>query len=71
MLRDYNLDPPNGPDGGDPCAECGQEIGEECFEVEGTFKCAGIPPTYVCSPKCRSEYLQGYADHMMDQHDWD
>jgi len=69
MLRDYNLDPPDGPDVGDPCAECGEPIEDECIYV-------GLPgprllgPIYVCSTECRSEYLQGYADHMMDQHDW-
>ena len=69
-MNEPSLDPPSGPDGGDPCSECGEEIGEECFYVAIPGpRLAG--PVYVCSTECRSEYLQGYADHMMDQHDWD
>ena len=72
MIGEPSLDPPNGPDGGDPCAECGKEMDDEFFEIEGTFKCAGVPPVYVCSTECRAQYLNGWADSVMDNEwEWD
>jgi hypothetical protein len=68
-MNEPSLDPPNGPDVGDPCAECGEPI-DEHFEVEipGPRLLGAI---YVCSPRCQEEYLQGYADYLIDEHDWD
>jgi len=70
MLRDYNLNPPNGPDVGDPCKECGEPIDGEHIPVELPGpRLAG--PVYVCSDDCLREYLIGWADHVLDDNDWD
>jgi hypothetical protein len=66
MLGDYNLDPPEAPDMGDDCLECGLPIEGEAYEVQIPGRVRGSGPIWVCSIECRDEYLQGYADHVFD-----
>jgi len=66
MLRDYKLDPPDEPDQGEPCASCGKEIGEECFYV-GLPGRRHLGPIIVCSTQCKTDYLIGYVDSIMDR----
>jgi len=66
MLGEPSLDEPEGPDLGDDCIECGLAIEGEAYEVIIPGRSRHGAPLWVCSTECRDEYLQGYADHVMD-----
>jgi hypothetical protein len=60
--------PDEWPEPSGSCAECGGSLGE--LPVELRLNNPHMKPAikaYVCSRECRSEYLQGYADYLIEE----
>lgn len=65
ILGEPPLIPPDAPDMDDPCDECGKHMGNTYQEVQ----CEGFrprTPVYVCSKDCETQYLNSWAEHVLD-----
>ena len=64
-IGEPSLAPPEAPEPGELCAECGADM-TEGYHQEVTFPRKQRITVWVCSSRCEDAYLAGWGDYMFN-----
>ena len=66
-MNEPSLDPPDAPEPDEDCAECVKPLDDEAYEIDTPGRRnRWTHAVWVCSWECKNEYLNGWADSVLD-----